>query len=125
MDRAAQSGVQQRRRIATVDDADRVVVLLAGFALEDHPPLLQLDRPQPHRHCDRRRWQLTGDHRGHVLHAAHGRPGRGRRHRVLPNQGAAAGAVGIGGGKRLGHLSRRAFGCADHAVSAHLISILR
>ena len=64
VDGAAEGRVEQRRGVAAVDDADRVVVLLPGFALEDDSPLLELDRAQPHRHRDRRRRHLAGDDRG-------------------------------------------------------------
>jgi len=83
-------------------------VLLAGFALEDDPPLLQLYRSQPHRHRYRRRRHLAGDDRGHVLHPRHRRPGRRRRHRVLPDEGAAARALRARGGEGLGDVHRGA-----------------
>ena len=63
VDGAAEGRVEQGRGVAAVDDADRVVVLLPRFALEDDPALLQLDRAQPHRHRDRRRRHLAGDDR--------------------------------------------------------------
>ena len=106
VDGAAEGRVEQGRRVAAVDDADRVVVLLPGLALEDDAALLELDRAQPHRHRDRRRRQLAGDDRAHVLHAGHRRPGRRGRHRVLPDQGAAARGLRAGGRERLGDVGR-------------------
>ena len=90
VDGAAESRVEQGRRVAAVDDADRVVVLLAGLALEDGSALGDLDRAHPHHDRDRRRRDPGLDHRGHVLDAGHRRPGGGGRHRVLPDQRAAA-----------------------------------
>ena len=63
VDGAAEGRVEQGRGVAAVDDADRVVVLLARLALEDDAALLELDRAQPHRHRDRRRRHLAGDDR--------------------------------------------------------------
>ena len=60
VDGAAERRVEQRRGVAAVDDADRVVVLLAGLALEDGPALLDLDRSQKFiDDRDRRRRQLA------------------------------------------------------------------
>src|SRR4051794_34603018 len=49
VDRTAEGRIEQRRRIAAVDDADRVVVLLARLALEDGAAIAELDRAHPHR----------------------------------------------------------------------------
>ncbi len=118
VDGAAEGRVEQGRGVAAVDDADRVVVLLPRFALEDDPPLLQLDRAQAHRHRDRGRRHLAGDNRGHVLHPGHRRPrGRGR-HRVLPDQGAAAGGLWTGSGKGLGDVGGGPLRGEDDAVGA-------
>src|SRR5205823_5454977 len=89
-------------------DADRVVVLLARFALEDGATVADLDRAHPHRHRDRRRWHLAGDDRFHVLDAGHRRAGRRRRQRVLPDQLTAAGYLGLGLGKGERRLDRAA-----------------
>ena len=91
VDGAAERRVEQRRRVAAVDDADRVEVLLAGLALEDRPARLELDRLHPQQDGDRRRRQLTRGERPDVLEAGHAGAGLGGRDRVLPGDEPLAG----------------------------------
>jgi hypothetical protein len=93
VDRAAHRAVEERRRVAAVDDADRVVVLLVRRALEDRASRLELDRLHPQEDGDRRRRQLAGDDRLDVLEPRHPGAGGRDRHRVLPGDEALAGGL--------------------------------
>ena len=84
VDGAAECRVENRRGISAVDDADRVVVLLARLAGEDAATVLELDRRHVHRDRDRRPSQFPGDHRAQVVEPRHLGPGGGGRHRVHP-----------------------------------------
>jgi hypothetical protein len=86
VDRAAERRVEQGRRVAAVDDADRVVVLLAGLALEHGAARLDLDRLHPHQHGDRRGRQLAGGDRLHVPEPGHAGAAGRDWDGVLPGQ---------------------------------------
>src|SRR5215210_4427824 len=89
VDRAAERGVEDGRGITAVDHPDRVVMLLAGLALEDRPPLLQLCDREVHDHRDRRRRYLTRLDRADVVEPRHLGPDGGARYRVVPGDGPA------------------------------------
>ena len=120
VDGAAEGRVEQGRGVAAVDDADRVVVLLPRFALEDDPPLLQLDRPQPHRHRDRRRRHLAGDDRASCTPSRSSSPRRPRSPPGPARPGCGCASVsGLEAAKASATSAAVAVGGDDDAVGAH------
>ena len=71
MDRRAHRAVEQRRRETAVNDADRVVVLLAGLGGEDDASLLDLGQREVEQPLDRSGGQLLVADRHEEVEAGH------------------------------------------------------
>ena len=70
--RAAHAAIEQRRRVAAMHAADRIVVIERRRTLEHRPPVLDLDQIETQQSRDRRRRQPPVQHRRQELEPAHG-----------------------------------------------------
>src|SRR4029450_10545977 len=83
VDRAAERGVEQRRRKSTVRDTGAVVKAFLGFCGEYHAAFLDLDQPDVEELQERRWFDFTLDQFSEEVDAAHAAARFGERHDAL------------------------------------------
>ncbi len=118
VDRAPERRVEQRHRERAVHDADRVVVLFAGIALEDDATFVGLRDAEVQQVRDRRRRHEAVAHRADRLESGHLAHGGGGSDRIVPRDEALA--SGLHDARDFGGAARRfpPGGDADGASAA-------